>query len=138
VALARYQGQAHELEVPWTDDLAARFHDVHEARNGSRDEARAVEVVTVRARGIGGRAAPARALSPERPGDGAAARVERARVVMDRGVVDAWVVDRDRLAPGDRVDGASIIIDGTATTVVPPGYVARVDGLANLILERAT
>jgi 5-oxoprolinase (ATP-hydrolysing) len=44
--------------------------------------------------------------------------------------------DRSTLAPGTTLPGPTIITDASATTVVEPGWTARVDRHLNLILER--
>lgn len=44
----RYRGQSFELTVPLGDDLAERFHRVHEERYGYADRGREVELVAVR------------------------------------------------------------------------------------------
>jgi 5-oxoprolinase (ATP-hydrolysing) len=43
---------------------------------------------------------------------------------------------REALSPGDRVKGPAIIAEATATTVVEPGWSARMDGAGHLILTR--
>ncbi|HZU99278.1 MAG TPA: hydantoinase/oxoprolinase family protein [Planctomycetota bacterium] len=134
-ALARYEGQAHELEVPFGARLAERFHEVHEARNGYRDATRPVEVVTLRARGAGPTPAIDARPEPLVAGEGERARFGREQVAFARGVEETWLLDRDLLRPGETVAGPAIIIDPTATTVVPPGSRATVDGLSNLVLE---
>ncbi len=45
------------------------------------------------------------------------------------------VLDRDAMSPGMRIDGPAIIREATGTTVVEPGWTARMDGLGDLILE---
>ena len=61
----RYRGQSHELSLPAGPDLAARFHREHARRFGFADPTRAVEVVTLEARGwIPGQ----RAFGGARPG----------------------------------------------------------------------
>ena len=40
-----------------------------------------------------------------------------------------------RLEPGDRADGPAIVIDYSATTVIPPGWIALVDAYKNLVME---
>ncbi|WP_428150378.1 hydantoinase B/oxoprolinase family protein [Brevundimonas sp.] len=45
---------------------------------------------------------------------------------------------RDSLAPDARIPGPAILLESTGTTVVEPGWSARVDAAANLILERTT
>ncbi|GAO38026.1 putative 5-oxoprolinase [Sphingomonas changbaiensis NBRC 104936] len=48
------------------------------------------------------------------------------------------VLDRASLSPGTTVPGPAIITDASATTVVEPGWTARVDAHLNLILERTS
>ena len=42
---------------------------------------------------------------------------------------------RDQLPAGAQVAGPLVIEEDTATTVVPPGWGARVDELGNVIIE---
>jgi N-methylhydantoinase A len=42
---------------------------------------------------------------------------------------------RDRLRPGMTFEGPAIVEQMDTTTLVPPGVIARVDGLENLVLE---
>jgi N-methylhydantoinase A len=69
-----------------------------------------------------------------------------ARGETRRGTRTAWfesaalnvdVYERDGLAPSATVNGPAIVEEFGATTVVPPGWIARVDALGDLILERA-
>jgi 5-oxoprolinase (ATP-hydrolysing) len=46
------------------------------------------------------------------------------------------VHDRDGLLPGMAIDGPAIIREATGTTVVEPGWRARIDALLSLVLER--
>jgi 5-oxoprolinase (ATP-hydrolysing) len=45
---------------------------------------------------------------------------------------------REGLPMGHSIAGPALIIDSTATTVVEPGWRARVDNIGNLILDRTT
>ncbi len=47
------------------------------------------------------------------------------------------VYERDGLGPGATVAGPAIVEQFDATTVLPKGWLGRVDGHLNLILERA-
>ena len=49
---------------------------------------------------------------------------------------DAALVVREDLRPGDLVQGPAIIAEKNATTVVEPGWQARVSALDHLVLER--
>ena len=53
-----------------------------------------------------------------------------------RGPVDTACYARDRLAPGMSFAGPAIVDQGDATTLVAPGFGARVDSHLNLVLER--
>jgi N-methylhydantoinase A len=49
---------------------------------------------------------------------------------------EAMLYERDRLDVGSTIAGPAIVEQFDATTVIPPGWSARVDGYRNLILER--
>jgi N-methylhydantoinase A len=42
--------------------------------------------------------------------------------------------ERTRLAPGTRFRGPAIVTEYSSTTVVPPDFDCRVDGILNLVL----
>src|SRR5581483_10610807 len=49
----RYQGQSFELDIPWTPNLAADFHETHRRQYGYADANRPVELVALRLRAVG-------------------------------------------------------------------------------------
>jgi 5-oxoprolinase (ATP-hydrolysing) len=49
----------------------------------------------------------------------------------------APIYARDSLSPGSQINGAAIIVDANATTVVEPGWQAQVDARGDLLLTRA-
>ena len=133
----RYVGQAYELSVAAAGDFVAAFHATHERRYGYADRARAVEIVNVRCPATGRTEKPAlpmvaRAAQPERPtGRGKirclfAGRVRRAK----------WI-ERDGLHAGRRFAGPAVITEYSATTLVPPGWTARVDAYGQIFLSPA-
>jgi N-methylhydantoinase A len=52
--------------------------------------------------------------------------------------VETSIYARDALRPGNRFAGPAIVEQMDATTLVPPGWTARVDAYLNLILETVT
>ena len=50
---------------------------------------------------------------------------------------DAVLYDRARLWPGHQLAGPAIVMEMDSTTVIFPGYGARVDGVGNLLIEPA-
>ena len=137
----RYRGQSSELSVPLAGrfdaarlaDAVAAFHDLHEARFGYAMRARDVEIVTARLTAC--KALPG--LPPEQASvrrEGAPRR--REAWFRATGFAPTPVLDRDTLDPAAVLHGPLIVEQMDTTTVVPPGWSLRVDGLGNLVLER--
>jgi N-methylhydantoinase A len=146
----RYYGQAFEVGVAVPDGaidagaadaVAQRFHRAHHARYGYdfRDDPRQrVEWVSLRVSGIGPVRAPA--LPGLAAGDGNAARARTGSrpVCFGRGTgyVPTPLYRRDALAAGDRVSGPAVIEEYGATLPLHPGFSARVDRFANLLVTK--
>ena len=132
----RYVGQAYELTIAAADDFLKAFHAEHERRYGYCDPARAVEIVNVRAR-FTGKTAPV-AWPRQRMGsaDASAAILARRRVAFGGKFRPTPIYVREMLRTGNRVAGPAIIAEYSATTVVPPGWNARVDEYENLTVDR--
>jgi N-methylhydantoinase A len=135
----RYLGQAFELTVPLPPgpvDVGAitrDFHARHLATYGHADPAGDVELVNVRltARGVVDKPVPGRRA------ERAQGRVTTRPAWFDGRRLDVPVYERDGLGAATTVRGPAIVEEFGATTVVPPGWTARVDATANLVLERA-
>jgi len=131
----RYRGQGYELNVPFGEHFQDTFHAAHEQRYGYADSGRATEVVNVRLRAVGAVAPidlPRAALAGD---DASPATIGTQRMVSNGIAADAALIDRELLRPGNRFRGPALVIEYSTTTVVPPGFDARVDEWFNLILE---
>ena len=120
--------------------LAAGFADVHRQRYGFAADGDPVQIVTLRVEATGAvRKAELRA-HPEAGPDAAGAIAQRRPVWLAEAgdFVDMPIYARDALRPGNRFAGPAIVEQMDATTLVPPGWSARVDPYLNLILEAAT
>jgi N-methylhydantoinase A len=139
----RYVGQEYTLTIPllgagepreaaFDEAVAARFDEAHEQRFGHANPGAPIEFVAVRSTGLGdlGRAQPQRFES--RPGEYA---YEERPIVFARRERPARVARRDDLAPGSIVEGPAVIVEATATTVVPPGSTLEVDAFGTLVIE---
>ena len=74
---------------------------------------------------------------PLRPcGSGAVPRLAVVAAHMAGSTHETPVVDRDALAPGNRIAGPAIIREQTATTVVEPGWQAELTAKGHLVLTR--
>ena len=132
----RYAGQSHELTVeaptPFdTDRVARRFHAAHERRRGYRlDEP--VTLLTLRVT----------ATVPVEPPplgseDGQLEPVEHRAVSFEGRFRETPVHDRP-LPPGASFAGPAVVAGAESTTVVPPGWTARVDDRHTLGLDRGS
>jgi N-methylhydantoinase A len=137
----RYRGQSFELEVlvdsQLDEDVVAGFHQAHRERYGHADQDRAVEIVSVRLRGVGRVEKPtlkrARSLSRYQP------KPERTAFVwLGERRKQIPVYNREELRPGAAIKGPAIIVEYGSTTLAPPGWKVKVDGWKNLVLDEQT
>jgi len=130
----RYEGQHQPLEVPFgtIGRMAADFEAAHLARFGFASPERRVlfEMLAVEAVGEG---APLPAADAP---DAAAAPCDVLLVRIDARWRPVPLYDRADCGTATRIDGPAILREETGTVVVEPGWQARVDDRANLILER--
>ncbi len=151
----RYKGQSYELTVPLTLPVSTRhlrkavdaFHSLHARRYGYAMMEEPAEVVTLRVRASGAAAQPQLPRSPLESADACAARLTDKKVWFEedrddgseRTEVRAQQVpcyDRATLRPGNRFTGPAIVLQFDTTTVVTPGWRARVDEFGNIWLEK--
>jgi N-methylhydantoinase A len=150
----RYDGQAFEVRVPAPAGpidadlqraVVAAFHDEHERLYGYcyRDRISAgghehpVEWVNLRVSGIGPIARPELRRLARGDGDPTVARTGTRQVAFDADPVETPILARDRLRAGDVIIGPAIVEEFGSTVPVHPGFSARVDELANLVVTRA-
>ena len=127
----RYRRQAYELTIPIADGtitrasleaLAEAFHARHEQTYGHANRTERVQLVNLRLTALG--KLPDLVLAQR--GDAAVAR-ERRRDVWFEGFVETPVHWRDGLGAGTELAGPAIIEAMDSTTVIPPGWHARID-----------
>jgi 5-oxoprolinase (ATP-hydrolysing)/N-methylhydantoinase A len=147
-AECRYAGQGYELRasVPagaidedFIAAVADSFHAAHARRYGKSFADRAVQLVNVRAVGVGAIprvAARAIAVGADKPEQ--AAQLTSRPVFFERSGApekfDTPCFDRTRLRAGNRIVGPAIVEQMDTTVVIPPGFVARVDAIGNLVI----
>ena len=141
----RYVGEGYEVSVTLPpglsgvealDAVAAAFHAEHHRVYGFSYEGRQeIEIVNLRVQAVGRLHRPAFAAIPA--ADGAPEPASR-RPMYWRG--PGWrecdVFRRDTLGAGAVIDGPCVVEEYGATTVVPDGWSATVDGFGNLIMKR--
>ena len=130
----RYEGSHQTLPVAFSDptEMVSAFEAAHRARFGFTSPERAVlfELLAVEGEG-GGAALPELSAGPD-PG-------------VPVSHLPVWIGGRWKKVPlfqraacgrGTEIPGPAVIAEATGTVVVEPGWTARVDAQANLILMR--
>jgi N-methylhydantoinase A len=134
VAECRYAGQSHELRVDaGTGDLSGAFHEAHEQAYGYRMPDEAVQLVTARVVTEG---AAALSAPPSQWEQASRAETTR-RMVVGPEDVEARVVSRGALAPGDTLEGPALVEQSDTTTLLASGDRAHIDERHNLIITFA-
>jgi 5-oxoprolinase (ATP-hydrolysing) len=136
-AHVRYEGTDSALVVPF--GTAAKIEAAFEAAYRQRfaflmsERRLIVEAVSVEAVGAGDAPAePRHALDAS----GAAPAAASVRLFSGGRWWEAALVVREDTRPGHVIDGPAIIAEKNATTVVEPGWRARVTALDHLVLDR--
>lgn len=129
----RYQGQSYTLNLPWhgnREASAEAFHQLHQSRYGHRLNL-PVELVNLRLHILG----PTPSLPISGDHDPAVDAFAGLTVVYGvEGEVEVW--NRAGLRQGDEIKGPALITETVATTWLEQGWICRVDGHGNLLLEK--
>ncbi len=138
----RYAGQAFELPVqlsatvrrePDAAELTELFHQAHEKVYSFHDRSSSVEITAERLRVVG--EIPPVTL-PRLAAHGRAASTTKRGLFLNGGSVATAVYQRDDLQFGQALRGPAIIEQEDTTTIVLPGWSARVDTIGNLLIAR--
>ncbi len=133
----RYQGQSYELSVPFSSGFRQSFHREHAKAYGYSYPERCLEIVNLRLRLV--IPTPKSRWRPRKSGPGHQSRqafLKSKPVWFGGKLLPTGIYDRERLAPGAELPGPAVIMEYSATTVVPPDFACRVDEHLNLILQR--
>jgi len=134
----RYRGQGYEIPVALDDlpGLEERFNALHDQLYGFRMPGTRAEIVNLRAVATGEKPSPTLPEGEPDGGDPADAIVDRTEILHRGERIATPIYDRGRLHPGHAVTGPAIVTEFDSTTVVLPGYAARVDRHYNVVIER--
>jgi N-methylhydantoinase A len=153
----RYDGQAFEVRVPAPDGaideefqttVVEGFHHEHErlygysyrpdpdrpTHTGEHRPRHPVEWVNLRVSGVGPIHRPPLRRLDEGDGDPSGSRTGEREVAFDGDPVATPIHARERLRAGDVLEGPAIVEEFGSTVPIHPGFTARVDGFANVIV----
>jgi N-methylhydantoinase A len=140
----RYVGQEYfvNVELPQNgrltesalDELTGRFHNAYKTRYGHSTPGAPIEFVNLRVAALGELERDVAGFKP--PAGGELPQHDTRDVIFEAESVPTRIFRRAELPAGAHLDGPLVIEEDTATTVVPPGWGARVDELGNLIITQ--
>ncbi len=135
MAYLRYDGSHQALEVPFgtASEMQAAFEAAHKQRFGFISPKRAILFDMVSAEAVGDTGEAPKALGHK--GD-AAEPVAQVPFYADGAAGKAPLYRREGLGQGAKVTGPAIITEPTGTNIIEAGWVAQVDALGNLVIER--
>ncbi len=133
----RYIGQEYSVNVPITpamtpEQIGGAFHAAYHDRYGHSTPAAPIEFVNLRLAALGRINRQPMVFEPVEAGQNPI--IDRRQVVFGGRALDTPVYQRMRLEHNTQWKGPMIVEEDTATTVIPPGYQACVDGLGNIII----
>lgn len=139
----RYLGQEYFLTVPldsadepleadFLERLGERFAHAYDARYGHSTLGAPIEIVTLRTRVVGALSGAQTFTIPAAESEDFAHEIRK--VVFGGEELDTIVTERDALRAGHTLLSPAIIIEPTATTVVPPGFSVLVEEHGALLI----
>lgn len=133
----RYQGSDSALVVPFgsEQEIVAGFEAAYRQRFSFLMPGKPMIVEAVSVEAIVAGDAPEEPRLPEHP-PREVPRRETVRMYSGAQWHDAALCVREDLRPGDAIDGPAIIAEKNATTVVEPGWRARITALDHIVLDR--
>ncbi|MFP8874275.1 MAG: hydantoinase/oxoprolinase family protein, partial [Myxococcota bacterium] len=140
----RYAGADTAIPVVEPGDGASMrawfeaFEASHQARFGYTRPGHAVEIVTLRVQARGHQPGSESEVQADSAVAAVRSRAGRRMASIwfpEVGRVDAPVIGRETLAPGQEVAGPALILEDTGTIGIDPGFRARVDSQGVLVLR---
>ncbi len=133
----RYQGTDSALVVPFGDaaQIQAAFEAAYRQRFAFLMSERALVIEAISVEAIAAGDAPAETRHTQLA-SGKPAIAATVPMFSGGRWWDAALVVREQTAPGHVIDGPAIIAERNATTVVEPGWQARVTAFDHLVLDR--
>ena len=133
----RYVGQAYDLSVPASGDFAAAFHRAHQRAYGHADPQRPIEIVNARCRATG----LSRRIELPHIGRAVAGTQPLAQgkvnCYFEGQAVQASLYEREKLLAGHEFSGPAIVVEYSATSLVPAGWLARIDAYGEIRLSNS-
>jgi N-methylhydantoinase A len=135
----RYVGQSFDLHVPLLADFArvlAEFHQLHQQRYGHSNPGQAVEIVSIRVRGLGRTEKPE--LKKHRIRSYKPKADQYSAMWLAQRKMNVAVYNRQQLQPGAVISAPALMTEYGSTTLVEIGWELKTDAWGNLLIGRVS
>jgi 5-oxoprolinase (ATP-hydrolysing) len=134
----RYDGTDNPLIVDFGDEAAikAQFEDQHKQRYGFVMSEKPLVVEAVAVEAIGETQSLPDAETDIGEGNASVSPLDTRKVVFGGEAHDTPFYKREDMKPGAVVRGPAVIVEPVGTTVIDPGWEAKVNGRDHLVLAR--
>lgn len=134
----RYDGTDNPLIVDFGDEAAikAQFEDQHKQRYGFVMSEKPLVVEAVAVEAIGETQSLPDAETDIGEGNASVSPLDTRKVVFGGEAHDTPFFKREDMKPGAVVRGPAVIVEPVGTTVIDPGWEAKVNGRDHLVLAR--
>lgn len=134
----RYEGTDTALAVPATDvqSMRLQFENLHKQHFGFVMKARPLIVESVSAEAIGSTGVEEDPILPNQKTNIEPQPLTKVPMYTHGEHHDTPLFDRQRLRPNQQIDGPAILVDPHSTTIVEPGWQARINSRGHLVMER--
>lgn len=132
----RYDGSDVPLSVPYgsKNEMIAAFKEGYRSRFGFLMGDKPMVIAAAAVEAIGYQA------SSSEPSAGEPGELPEPMAIVQSYMANEYhdtpIYDREKLHPGNRIDGPAIVRETTATTIVEPGWQAEYTDTGNLVLTR--
>jgi N-methylhydantoinase A len=141
----RYEGQSWELNTPVVRtaglgpselrDIITSFHALHQKVYSYNEPREHTEFINLRVRATGKNASLTLPEEPENPTPPAVGLKENRPIYFtDKGFLDVPIYERDLFGSGSLIPGPCLIEEQISTTLIPHGWVGRIDGYKNIVI----
>jgi N-methylhydantoinase A len=131
----RYTGQSYELNIPYTQDFIADFHQAHKFVYGYSYNDKSIEIVNLRVRAIGKVEPIELSSSKLRHKHSDLMPLKTNSVVMAEGEITLPVYDYQQLSPGLNFFGPALIVSEDTTIFIDANDKIDVDMYQNLLID---
>jgi N-methylhydantoinase A len=132
----RYEGQSHELMLPFEKGYIEDFYKLHKKTYGYVNTDYGIEVVNIRVRVIGKTRKPSLIKEVNIAPVKGKTVTKKTKCYFRGKWLKTNIYNRNSVRTHFRIKGPALIAEDTSTTFLPPEYICNVDDYENLIIEK--